>query len=701
VRQADLALGRYDGAGLFSPDAKERLWLAVPEGLRPARLTARTIPGEFVGAFSRSDRDDSIAVDFRGLPEPLARELSFALWRIIETGGKVVHEQFRVLANGVRDVLADPRRAGRLSLMDASCATWQRELFAAAAERLGRMPSKYRRQALGHALRRAYRFVWFAYDERPWWRRELWSLDLDPRIPRREREPSGRKCLYFDRYRQGWLRLGLQWFLKCQLEANLITWSTATTYFNGLLRFDEFLAEREVPGPWLADDPLDVRPLMLDYLTALRVRVSDKAERAGRPISTARLARLMTDVEQFYGFMTERRHEASRALHEPGWERLGGAHVRFWHFGEKPRPPARVDEAKIIDDHAMRSIMEQIERLGQPVHEGGLGDEQAMRVLMLVAMTARRINEILLIDFDPILPLTGPAVEDTEGFVAKLRYGQTKIDGAPDTILIDADTVAVIRAQQAWTRTRARELGIVEHPRHLFLATNRNRHLRRPYPSPTLHNRLRAFAALIDVHDSADRKVLVSRTHHFRHTRATSLLNAGVPLHVIQRYLGHLSPTMTMRYAQVTAETMEREFPRFTKIGAQGQPLEIDPRDLYDQLQLDQRADRILPNGWCLLPPRQTCDRGNACLTCTKFATDATHLDEHEHQLDLLADLIAHRQRAFRDRTGREMPEDNIWLAERRKEQRALRAIVDALDDLRLGDGAAVRGAGARACQER
>ena len=54
-------------------------------------------------------------------------------------------------------------------------------------------------------------------------------------------------------------------------------------------------------------------------------------------------------------------------------------------------------------------------------------------------------------------------------------------------------------------------------------------------------------------------------------------------------------------------------------------PVTADPSDLFDLLQLDQRADRILPNGWCMLPPKQTCSRGNACLTCDKFATDATH----------------------------------------------------------------------------
>ena len=35
------------------------------------------------------------------------------------------------------------------------------------------------------------------------------------------------------------------------------------------------------------------------------------------------------------------------------------------------------------------------------------------------------------------------------------------------------------------------------------------------------------------------------------------------------------------------------------------------------------RTDRILPNGVCLLPPLKRCERGNACLTCDHFATDA------------------------------------------------------------------------------
>jgi hypothetical protein len=37
-------------------------------------------------------------------------------------------------------------------------------------------------------------------------------------------------------------------------------------------------------------------------------------------------------------------------------------------------------------------------------------------------------------------------------------------------------------------------------------------------------------------------------------------------------------------------------------------------QDDHDSLHLFQRADRILPHGWCLLPPLQTCSKGNAPL---------------------------------------------------------------------------------------
>ncbi|WP_406156418.1 tyrosine-type recombinase/integrase [Streptomyces sp. NBC_01005] len=60
---------------------------------------------------------------------------------------------------------------------------------------------------------------------------------------------------------------------------------------------------------------------------------------------------------------------------------------------------------------------------------------------------------------------------------------------------------------------------------------------------------LKDFSHHLDLRDSRGELLLYSRSHRLRLTKATTLINAGAPIHVVQRYLGHLSPEMTMRYA--------------------------------------------------------------------------------------------------------------------------------------------------------
>jgi integrase len=50
------------------------------------------------------------------------------------------------------------------------------------------------------------------------------------------------------------------------------------------------------------------------------------------------------------------------------------------------------------------------------------------------------------------------------------------------------------------------------------------------------------------------------RTHRLRHTYATTLLNAGMSLVSIMKLLGHRDYRMTLRYAQLTQETVGKEY---------------------------------------------------------------------------------------------------------------------------------------------
>ena len=446
----------------------------------------------------------------------------------------------------------------------------------------------------------------------------------DNRIPLRDHEPMGRYSVRFDRIGTRWLRRGLQWHCKVGLDTGVLSWSTVHRRIVAVHEFDGFLAGRGVDGPWLADHAAGMRAHAGFPRSSPRPS-GHPWRRTGQRLSPASVQRLASDVEQFYLFMT-----TTRRRPPPRWPNRAGcdsdpstpASTGVVSCG-KPRP--RLD-GQVIDDDAMTRIMGGLDLLGAAVADGGFGDEQAMRITMLVALLGRRVSEICLLDRDP-LPLS-PTAPSSPGEPAAVGDDQALVAGATSRRRSTARrtpsscTPRSSRSSANNNNGRSGSSPNTAHPagQYLFLAAQMNRNGDRPYSGNTLRNLLTDLAVRLDVRDSTGALVDFNRTHRFRHTVATGLLNTGVPLHVLQRYLGHLTPTMSMTYAQTLQSTAEAEFLRYRKITADGREIEVDPRDLYDMLELDRRTDRILPNGYCLLPPRQACGKGNACLTCDKFA---------------------------------------------------------------------------------
>jgi integrase len=691
--------------GRCDPRALDQLWAAVPEQMRLSRFAPDTVPPQYAGAFCH-DGTWRAGLDLSGLPEPMSRELAWCVFRIIELGGTIPSPGLSILVRRLGEVIADRPGQPPVSLLEMSGRGWCQQIQHAVHRRTGRLPAPATMRTIRALLTRMMRLLVIAMDTGPWWQLDHWNPVEDTRIPLREHEPMGRFTVRFDRIGAPWLRRGLQWHCKVGLDTGTLRWSTVHRRVVAVSELGAFLRDRGVDEPRLAATPGQVRALMLDFLGQLRTRQAARGRRAGQRLSAASVQRLAADVEQFYLFMADNKEAAAAALGEPGWLRLGPEHAGFYRRGELPGKQRRDLGREVIDDAAMSQIMAGLGLLGAPASQGGFGDEQAMRITMLVALLGRRISEICLLDRDPLLPLlpvvSRPAPSagtDSQAPAARLRYQQTKIDGAPDTVLVHAEIVAIIREQQDWADRFFSGRGTPgKTPKYLFLAAQMNRNGDRPYSSGRLRDLLSLLARRLDVRDATGALVDFHRTHRFRHTVATSLLNTGVPIHVVQRYLGHVSPAMTMHYAQTLQSTAEAEFLRYRKLTADARELGTDPTDLYDLLQLDQRTDRMLPNGYCLLPPRQVCGKGNACLTCDKFATDATFLPELTSQLNRTGQLVETRQAAFLARTGTPMGEDNVWLAGRRTEQNALRAISTELESNPHAAGPqAVRGAGTTA----
>lgn len=701
-------------AELFSERRARQLWESLPEEHRQDHFDSANMPADYRQTFSErrvgeGSRWTSQAISLRGLPEPMIWELAWFIHHESTDGHVINTVRFGGLRVGLELATRHGSAAARSarSVMALSKTEWAREV------RLARMKSgkghvgAYAEEYVEYLVKRVQDRLVYAYHDGEWWRLNVWNPVLDKRIPLRDHEPYGRSRANFSHLTTDWLREAAKWWLATQLITGQYVWSSLKSRLDQFKWFQWYLDQAGEAGPHLVEDVRELRPFMRGFVESLRQHRVMTGPNKGKQLSKNGLRQPLVTIETFYRWMFDNAAEAAEVLDEPRWRRLTAQHTVLFRPEDKPRLVNKLPDGLALEEEVVSQIAAGSGVLAAPKDEGGLGDVQAFHALMLQIRTGRRMSEILLMDYEPLSPLlhasaeARQAGEGGQGFVAKMAYQQTKIEsGRPASIPVDDEIVAIIQAQQQWARQFVAEQGAPDGtvPRYLFLRTRGNRLGRLPYPSATYHGRLQTLTERLAITDSTGRPVRISTTHRFRHTRATDLINAGVPIHVVMRYFGHLTPAMTMHYAKTRAEVAEREFLRYKKVTADGRTTPIDPSDLFDLLHLDQRADRVLPNGWCLLPPRQVCSKGNACLTCEKFVTDASHRGELERQLTDTQTLIDRRQAQFTARFGEPMGIDNIWLAGRLAETTALRKVLLALGQVTVhenGKHRAVRGAGA------
>ncbi|ROR83248.1 Site-specific recombinase XerD [Plantibacter flavus] len=668
-------------AAVHSPERTLELLESVPPELRMLSFTRRSIPEEYLPSFGYY-HDKIGDLHLGNLPEGLQTEFIYVIWRIIEEGGRVpigpMGSMIRELACAIELLRESGRDAN--SLMDHSPETWCKAMSSTWIRRNNRLPSPTTFRTIFAPMSRAWKILWFAYDTSSWWEREVWSMDMDPRIPRRAQESLKQVSMHWHTVSTPWLRKAAMFYMKTELEAQRVAWSTALTRLASFVTFDRFVVTQGLRSPRLTDDPGEVRALMLTFLTELRIEEKVSSTRGPGQRKHSTITSITSTIRNFYVFAHDHGDTLARAVDDPRWRDLSPEFLRFWRPGDLPRKrKTRFDERHLISDATMAEIAAKCHELGDAREDGGLADPQAMRILLLMMATGRRISEICMLDAEPLINIERGSDGKTE--VAKLRYQQTKIEGAPDTIFVDHEVIGVIREQQAWLAARRQANGTTGGAPYLFVSRHNNRHGMKPYLSGVFRHQVSKLASRAGLLGEDGELLRIAATHRFRHTKATSLINAGVPLHVVQRYLGHTTPAMTMVYAHTLDSTAKAEFLRYQKITTSGRHPEVSPDDLYDLMALDARTDRILPNGWCTLPPAKTCDKGNACLTCNMFVTDERFLGVHEGEIVALDGLIESRQQAHKERTGERMTENHVWLTLRRREQQALTTIVETINE--------------------
>lgn len=674
--------------------------LRSAEGLDPVQRLWQELPIEWRGpvigpgieAWAAITENGDRKIDLTGLPDPFPAELAWmAHWQAADGTRSSV-----LALNQLANILRAAQREGHpfpasMRVLDWDTASALQRWFY--AHRWGRLPPAGSRSRLRVVFRYARLALLARCHDGPWWELEDWQPRCDPRIPLSAREPLANYGCSPGRISQPWLRDAAKWHLGTQLEAGTLRWTTVSQErLKGLRRFDNWITECFADPRDVLGDPADAGR----QAAAFRRWTADPSNRMTReadrrhftkPVHPRQVNDDLRTVAELLAFVAANQVQARAILGISPWERVTETHAASWvrQVSRIPHTPT-LNDRHYIDDHALAQIPAALPLLGlargqqmtitrgdrTQVLADGFGDPQTMRMILLQVLTGRRASEIRTCEFDCLSPVPDRAVPALDGQeVVRFRYAQSKIDVAPDSILVDREVAAVIEEQQQWVRECFPGL----EPRFLFVQRTGNRSGDKPYPSGTYNWMLREFSDVVQITDSKGQRLQLSHTHRFRHTKLTRLAELGLPIHVLQRYAGHASPTMSMHYVAQREEHAEQAFLATTKLKADGSRVQFSPQD-HDSMHLFDRADRFLPNGWCLLPPLQTCDKGNACLTCSVFVTDQTHDTALARQLKETEELIARSTAAFHQRHGRPMPEDNVWLAQRRAEQAALTRLL-------------------------
>ena len=175
---------------------------------------------------------------------------------------------------------------------------------------------------------------------------------------------------------------------------------------------------------------------------------------------------------------------------------------------------------------------------------------QSSAVWHNLANTGQRRGETLSVRWrDHDLDAATVSIRRSAGIVRNAGEGAGVVEGAtksgkPRVIDLDDATVAVLRA---WRKERGSMALQLARDDALVFGDLEGKH-RNPEQVSRQFGRdiARCRAAL------GEDALPVIRLHDLRHTHATILLLAGVPVHVVSQRLGHASPTITLSvYAHV------------------------------------------------------------------------------------------------------------------------------------------------------
>lgn len=177
-------------------------------------------------------------------------------------------------------------------------------------------------------------------------------------------------------------------------------------------------------------------------------------------------------------------------------------------------------------------------------------DHRLFAFFHLAAYTGARRGELLNLRWGDVdLDTPQIHIKGSAAVIDRQRVEGTTKSGRSRVVSLDAGTVKVLKAHRARQDADKLKLGEDWKGKDTYVFTT-------GWGEPVFPDTLSSLMPkLIEAHNKKTPGLPHARLHDLRHIHATTLLLAGVPVHVVAARLGHADPAITLRvYAHVVNE---------------------------------------------------------------------------------------------------------------------------------------------------
>ncbi|MUG92598.1 tyrosine-type recombinase/integrase [Scytonema sp. UIC 10036] len=427
-----------------------------------------------------------------------------------------------------------------------------------------------------------YQTIFDYYDDRDEYDKDIWDLrKLNFHLD----NLVDKNKFDFTPIKQDWLRNSSKKFIKYKLA--LVSTSLCRFRLYALVQFSDFIEQQ-----YSSVVPCQInRHLVLAFLSYLKSQnFTDQTHH-----------KILTSLKDFLEICSREK-----------WLDITG--IQLFYQDDFPRYN-RSRTPKYIPESVMEAINKNLEKIPERVDQ---------RMYLILISCGMRISELCNLSMNCIK-------QDSSGDFF-LQYYQTKMK-KEITIPITREVTIIIQEQQQKTKEK--------YGQDVWFL----------FPSPRRKDRARGKQSfikninlLIVENNICDENgnLWHFHPHQCRHTVGTSMINNGVPHHIVQKYLGHDSPTMTQVYAHIYDQTLKKEIAKYHDIrvvNVAGEVVESTNPEIDNNLDLHILKKKVLaqslPNGSCARPIiLGECPHANACLTCGDFRTTIEFLEQHKTQLE-------------------------------------------------------------------